>query len=333
MPSFFMAKSERGLRTQMLDGQGLNKRLQGLRIYSSKFLGDHGQPTLRCNAASSTSSTSIFLELLTKSEKVTFFKFNAAVSAVEKPAVRLHCEDAGFLKPSLENGQTFKKDPIFKLFSKWLTWSVTSKREPATGAVTGDTWRDFVREYQNGQNKLNFCEILEFGDAEPIEGFLHQDGQLVSAVLSVRGIPAMKKTLRPAANGLIIDLELTMFALLLSELDGVPVAAHVRECDWTAASVTRAPLRTHGSNTSAWPLLALVPSFCDGKLCYKDLCVAQFVGLWQFRQVPRHPRKRCPERACAWGIRKGKWTTKLHKKNQKKIRARVTPAITMTIDE
>jgi len=183
-----------------------------------------------------------FLELLENSEKVTFFNFNAAVSAVKKPAVRLHCEDAGFLKTSLKNGQTFKTDPIFKMFKKWLHWAVTSKREPATGAVTGDTWRDFLREYKDGQNKFNFCEILEFGDAEPIEGFLHQDGQLVSAVLSVRGIPAMKKTLRPKANGLIIDLELTMFALLLSELDGVPVAAHVR--DATTELVTSAPLRT-----------------------------------------------------------------------------------------
>ena len=29
-----------------------------------------------------------------------------------------------------------------------------------------------------------FCEILEFGDAEPIEGFFHQEGQIVSAVIS-----------------------------------------------------------------------------------------------------------------------------------------------------
>ena len=116
-----------------------------------------------------------FLALLKKAERVTLDKFNAAVSAVEKPAVRLHFEDAGFLKKYLKNGQTFKQDPIFKIFNKWLHWSVTSKREPATGAVTGDTWRDFLREYKNGQNRVIFCEILEFGDAEPIEGFLHQD--------------------------------------------------------------------------------------------------------------------------------------------------------------
>ena len=74
-----------------------------------------------------------------------------------------------------------------------------------------------------------FCEILEFGDADPIEGLVHQQGKIVSAVLSVRNIPAIKKTLQPKANGLIIDLELTMFSLLLSELDGIPVAAHVRD--------------------------------------------------------------------------------------------------------
>ena len=56
VPSFLWQKLGRGLRTQMLDGQGRNKQLQDLRIYSSRFLGDHGQPTLRCNAASSASS-------------------------------------------------------------------------------------------------------------------------------------------------------------------------------------------------------------------------------------------------------------------------------------
>ena len=61
-----------------------------------------------------------FLALLKKAERVTLDKFNAAVSAVEKPAVRLHSEDAGFLKKSLKNGQTFKQDPIFKIFNKCI---------------------------------------------------------------------------------------------------------------------------------------------------------------------------------------------------------------------
>jgi hypothetical protein len=61
-----------------------------------------------------------FLALLKKAERVTLDKFNAAVSAVEKPAVRLHSEDAGFLKKSLKNGQTFKQDPIFNIFNKCI---------------------------------------------------------------------------------------------------------------------------------------------------------------------------------------------------------------------
>jgi hypothetical protein len=99
-----------------------------------------------------------------------------------------------------------------------------------------------------------------------------------NTVGSVRPTPSEVQVTR-----LKIKVELTMFSLLLSELDGIPVAAHVR--DATTESATAAPLLTHGTQTSAWPYLALVPSFSNGKKIVKDLCVAQIIGLWQFRQV------------------------------------------------
>ena len=101
-----------------------------------------------------------FLAQLKKGERDTFDNFNAAVSAVQKPAVRLDCKQAGFLEKSLKNGQTFKKDPIFCIFKKWLNWAVTFKREPTTGAVTGDLWKDFLREYKNGQSRCHTAEYF-----------------------------------------------------------------------------------------------------------------------------------------------------------------------------
>ena len=71
-----------------------------------------------------------------------------------------------------------------------------------------------------------------------------------------------------------------MFSLLLSELDGIPVAAHVR--DATTETATAASLRTFGNETSAWPYLALVPSFWKGKKVVRNLCVGQIIGLLQF---------------------------------------------------
>ncbi len=67
-----------------------------------------------------------------------------------------------------------------------------------------------------------------------------------------------------------------------------------------------------------------VPSFHEAKKTLKDLCVAQIIGLLQFRQVPRHPRKKGTKRPLEWGVRKGKWTTTI-KKTMHKILARVTP--------
>jgi hypothetical protein len=153
---------------------------------------------------------------------------------------------------------------------------------------------DFHREYVDRQKYI--AQFWNSGTQ------VHQGGKIVSAVLSVDGIPAIKKTLFPQANGLIVDFEITLFALLLSELDGDPVAQHVR--DATTETATAAPLRTFCNETSAWPYLALVPSFRKGKKVVKNLCVGQIIGLLQFRQVPRHPRKQFPERACAWGIHK-----------------------------
>ena len=46
-----------------------------------------------------------FLAQLKIGERDTFDNFNAAVSVVQKPAVRLDCKQAGFLEKSLKNGQ------------------------------------------------------------------------------------------------------------------------------------------------------------------------------------------------------------------------------------
>ena len=103
------------------------------------------------------------------------------------------------------------------------------------------------------------CEVVEIGGKEPIQGSVFQNGRISKAVLSVQGIPAIQKTLSPTANGLIIDLKVTLFSLLLTGLDGVPVAQHVGVV--TSTTVTAAPLLTCGNETSAWPYLSDVPSF------------------------------------------------------------------------
>jgi hypothetical protein len=272
----------------------------------------------------------VFLATLTEEEKKTFDDFNSAVSAVQKPTVRLSCEQAGFSKNSLEGSgyKEFKQDPIFLLFLKWLSWAMHHQVEPLTGAVTGDTWKEFRREYMI---KTIFFEIVESGGEEPIQGSVFQNGLSTNAVLSVKGIPAIQKTLGPTANGLIVDLEVTMFSLQLSELDGVPVAHHVSVV--TSPRMTSAPLLTCGVEYSAWPFLSNVPSFLAGRPTFKNLCVGQIIGLLQFPQVPRHPRKICPERAVAWGIRKGKWRTTLHKKTMNQIRKRVSPPVYIKVDD
>ena len=107
------------------------------------------------------------------------------------------------------------------------------------------------------------CEVVEIGGKEPIQGSVFQNGRITKAVLSVQGIPAIQKTLSPTANGLIIDLKVTLFSLLLTGLDGVPVAQHVSVV--TSTTVTAAPLLTCGNETSAWPYLSDVPSFRGGR--------------------------------------------------------------------
>jgi len=179
---------------------------------------------------------------------------------------------------------------------------VASGKEPDTGAVTGDTWKDFQRTYRRSGPRI-YCIVVASGDAEPIEGSVYQEGVVKPAFLSVAGIPTIQRTLRPAANGLIIDLELTLFSLLLPELDGIPVAQHVRSVDVASGSVPSvdaAPLLTFGDEYSCWPKLANVPSFDGDDKINKDLCVGQIIGLLQFRQVPRHPRKEC--RATDWFV-------------------------------
>ncbi len=136
---------------------------------------------------------------------------------------------------------------------------------------------------------------------------VYQKGVGKPAVLSVAGIPTIQRTLGPEANGLIVDLQLTLFSLLVPDLDGIPVAQRVRSVD--VASVDAAPLLTFSEEHSCWPKLANVPSFDGRAKKVKDLCVAQIIGLLQFRQVPGHPRNKCPERALSWGICKGKWKT------------------------
>jgi hypothetical protein len=84
---------------------------------------------------------------------------------------------------SLKSSQLFKKDRRFRLYKKWLVWTIKLKREPPAGAVIGDIWMDFHHEYVDRQIREIYCTILEFGDAEPIEGSVHQGGKIVSAVL------------------------------------------------------------------------------------------------------------------------------------------------------
>jgi len=227
----------------------------------------------------------VFVAQLNAEEKTLFDNFNSAVSAVEKPTVRLSCKQAGFSEKSLADSESFKQDPLYRLFLNWLAlraWAMSYEQEPITGAVTGDTWKEFRREYS--RTKRLFCEVVEIGGKEPIQGSVLQNECITKAVISVQGILAIQKTLSPTANGLIIDLEVTLFFLLLTELDGVPVAQHVSVVNSTA--VTAAPLLTCGNETSAWPKLSDVPSFRGGRKNNKDLCVGQIIGLLQFPQVP-----------------------------------------------
>ena len=149
----------------------------------------------------------VFVAQLNAQEKTLFDNFNSAVSAVEKPTVRLSCKQAGFSEKSLEDSKSFKQDPLYRLFLKWLAWAMSYEQEPITGAVTGDTWKEFRREYS--RTKRIFCEVVEIGGKEPIQGSVLQNGCITKAVLSVQGIPAIQKTLSPTANGLIIDIEVT----------------------------------------------------------------------------------------------------------------------------
>jgi len=91
---------------------------------------------------------------------------------------------------------------------------------------------------------------------------VYQKGVGKPAVLSVAGIPTIQRTLGPKANGLIVDLQLTLFSLLVPDLDEIPVAQRVRSVD--VASVDAAPLLTFSEEHSCWPKLANVPSF-DGR--------------------------------------------------------------------
>ena len=110
-----------------------------------------------------------FLAQLKPEQLSTFVNFNSAVSAVMKPTVRLSCEQAGFSEKSLVSSTAFKQDPHFQLFKNWLDWMVASGKEPDTGAVTGDTWKDFQRTYRRSGPRI-YCTVVASGDAEPIEG-------------------------------------------------------------------------------------------------------------------------------------------------------------------
>ena len=86
----------------------------------------------------------VFVAQLNAEEKTLFDNFNSAVSAVEKPTVRLSCKQAGFSEKSLADSESFKQDPLYRLFLNWLAlraWAMSYEQEPITGAVTGDTWK------------------------------------------------------------------------------------------------------------------------------------------------------------------------------------------------
>ncbi len=98
-------------------------------------------------------------------------------------------------------------------------------QEPETGAVTGDTWKEFQRAFKKtGKNRDIYCEVVKLGDAEPIQGTTYRKGRILTVALSVENIPAIRLTNGPTDDGLIIDLELALFSLLLCELEGIPVA-------------------------------------------------------------------------------------------------------------
>ena len=110
-----------------------------------------------------------FLAQLKAAEQSIFDNFNSEVSAVEKPTARMSCQQAGFSKKSLVSSTAFKQDPHFQLLKNWLDWMVASGKEPDTGTVTGDTWKDFQRTYRRSGPRI-YCTVVASGDAEPIEG-------------------------------------------------------------------------------------------------------------------------------------------------------------------
>ena len=91
---------------------------------------------------------------------------------------------------------------------------------------SGDTWKEFRRGLRKSVDM--YCEVIESGDTGPIQGTAYQNGKQVTVALSVENIAAIRLTSGPTDDGLIIDLELALFSLLLCELDGIPVARHVR---------------------------------------------------------------------------------------------------------
>ena len=71
-----------------------------------------------------------FIAGLTQIERTIFNKFNATVSALKKPEVRLSCVRAGFNSDYIKDPSMFKSDPFFRLFHNWFLSAIEGKNRP-----------------------------------------------------------------------------------------------------------------------------------------------------------------------------------------------------------
>ena len=161
------------------------------------------------------------------------------------------------------NPAVFKFDPIFKLFHKWFQLAIASQKTPTTGTVTGDTWLYFRRAY--GRSATIWFVVDEIGGEEPIQGSVHQNGRPETVYhLSVHNIPTVRRIVAAESNCVRVHLELFLFSLLVSELDGIPIAEHVKSVI-SPTKMNAAWLLSKVNHLSTWPQLSHVPSYKGGR--------------------------------------------------------------------
>ena len=265
-----------------------------------------------------------FLDTLTSNEATTLVNFHAAATQVRRPIVRRSCKEAGFVRKAEE----MKNDPIFLAFKKWIQWAVDNS--PTTGLVVGDTWMDWVREYQRQPSNPRIFFVVDPVVPENdsiVGGSLHVKGELVDYLMSVPDMVVFRKIASQEIGCLILDLEMLLLSLEFPELDGIPVLHQVLSIHDDRMTVES--MLTHGkSNYSYWPLVGSVPTFVEGKLAFEDACVGQLIALLQFRIAPRHPMKgykgcASHDKSANWALQEGTWKTTLYFDSQPALKKRM----------